>query len=86
MAKIKAPYVQPVPQTKARAFVNKLAPTHDKISCSETAASVGSQVETIDLNSRYADHDHGGCYRCTLMAVLNLAVAGEMAPEEEDEE
>lgn len=86
MAKQKAPYVAPVAQTKARAFVNKLAPTHDKISCTEAGVRDGAQVETVDMNSRYADHDHGGCYRCTLMSVLNLAVAGEMAPPEDDEE
>lgn len=73
--------------TKAQQFVNKLAPTHDKISCSEKAeVEGGPRVETVEINSRYASHDFGGCYRCTLMAVLNYAVKGELADEEDDEE
>lgn len=73
--------------TKARAFINKLAPLHEKISCSEAAKVQGGQrVETIEINSRFASDDFGGCYRCTLMAVHNHAVAGELADEEDEDE
>lgn len=84
--KKKAPHLEPVPQTKARAYVNKLAPNHEKNSCSEVAEKDGAQVETISMNSRYASDDFGGCYRCTLMEVLNLAASGEMAPEKDEED
>ena len=86
MAKKKAPFVKQVRQTKARAFINKLAPKHEKISCTELANVDGTQVETVDINSRYKNDDFGGCYRCTLMSVLNLAVAGEMEQQKDEDE
>ena len=73
--------------TKAREFINTLAPSHEKISCSEAAKVQGGQrVETVEINSRFASDDFGGCYRCTLMAVHNRAVAGELADEKDEDE
>jgi hypothetical protein len=38
-------------------YINRVAPEHDKTSCSD---------ENMN-NARYAAHDFGGCYRCTLL-------------------
>lgn len=87
MPKAKARIKAPTRITKAREFINTLAPTHEKISCSDAAKVQGGQrVETIELNSRFASDDFGGCYRCTLMAVHNFAVAGELAEEKDEDD
>ena len=38
-------------------YIDKIAPTHDKMSCDDTNA----------YNARYKEDDFGGCYRCTLI-------------------
>jgi hypothetical protein len=40
------------------AYINTLAPDHDKTSCSDAHA----------INGRYSSTDFGGCYRCTLLS------------------
>ena len=82
MANKKQP--MPPPLTAAMAFINKIAPTHEKISCGENAKT--NPPDTTAINSRYAADDMGGCYRCTLMEVHNLAVSGALAPEEDEED
>ncbi len=84
MAKSKKNQPSPAPLTTAMAFINKLAPTHEKISCGENAKA--NPPDTTAINSRYAADDFGGCYRCTLMEVHNLAVSGELAPPADEDE
>jgi hypothetical protein len=71
----------------ARAYVNTLAPTHERTSCSEAAEKDGGpRIEQVTMNARFSDSDFGGCYRCTLMRVMVDALEGKLAPEEDDEE
>lgn len=46
-------------------YVNKIAPHHDKVSCRDTNPSG---------NARYKRDDFGGCYRCTILKAVQLAV------------
>lgn len=43
-------------------YINKVAPSHDKTSCSD---------ENPSSNARYKSDDFGGCYRCTLLTAAD---------------
>lgn len=53
-------------------YINTIAPTHDRTSCSDAHA----------INGRFSADDMGGCYRCTLMATTRDKV-DTLAPEHE---
>jgi hypothetical protein len=65
--------------TKAIAYIDKIAPEHERISCSELNGDKSAP------NARYKADDFGGCYRCTLMQVHNLAMSGEEAEDDDDD-
>ena len=54
-------------------YINKVAPRHDRTSCSDESPS----------NARYKEDDFGGCYRCTL---LRAASPVNTEDESEDDE
>jgi len=55
---------------KALEFIDKVAPYHDRTGCDDT--NPGSEA-------RFAPDDFGGCYRCTIMRAVELAVEVERA-------
>lgn len=71
--------------TTALAYINKIAPTHTRNSCSSIAESEG-KLETVDSNGAYKEDDGGACFRCTLMGVHNLTLKNEEAPQPEEDE
>jgi hypothetical protein len=71
-------------RTTARAYIDKIAPNHSRNSCTPDSA-FDVVTETIDMNAMYKEGDGGGCLRCTLWNVHNLALKNEPAPEEDDE-
>jgi len=50
---------------KALEFIDNVAPYHDQTGCDD--ANPGSEA-------RFAPDDFGGCYRCTIMRAVELAV------------
>jgi len=54
-------------------FVDKVAPYHDRTGCSDDNPS---------REARFAPDDFGGCYRCTIMRAVELAVEVERASKE----
>jgi hypothetical protein len=53
------------PKTAA-AYIDMLAPNHMRTSCSDS---------NPDYNAQYSAEDHGGCPRCTMMALARKARA-----------
>lgn len=51
-------------------YVNKVAPHHDRTGCRDD--DPGSEA-------RFAPDDFGGCYRCTILHAVQLAVEVERA-------
>lgn len=69
--------------TTALAYINKIAPTHSRNSCSPKEGE--EKTERTRINAQYSAEDCGGCFRCTLMEVHNLTLENKPAPEEEEE-
>lgn len=55
---------------EAIAFVDKVAPYHDRTGCKEDDPA---------SEARFSHDDFGGCYRCTIMRAVQLAVQVERA-------
>lgn len=72
-------------RTAARAYIDKIAPTHSRNSCTPDSA-FDLVTETTSMNAQYSAEDSGGCFRCTLFEVHNLTLKNEPAPEEEKDE
>lgn len=49
----------------AMEYVNKVAPHHDRTHCRE---------DNPNIEARFAPDDFGGCYRCTILHAVQLAV------------
>lgn len=75
---------KPFVRTTARAYIDKIAPTHSRNSCTPSDEDV--KTETTSMNAQYSESDGGGCFRCTLFEVHNLALKNEPAPEEDEDE